>query len=112
MPTSHDRFVEELRLALGSDLELLRGENDVLVVRDPDTGRIWTLVGTIESWANRAADMQGTATTAGVGWPNGTGPVSPGVALLSIHIDETICSIAMGLTETRIGFDEGGCYAE
>lgn len=94
---------------LGSHLELIRPEPDVLEVRNVGTGRSWTLAGTIDSWARHADHLNEAGVECGMGWPDGSGA---GVALLALYIDETISSTAMGLAETRLLLGPRGIYAE
>lgn len=96
MALSDEQILDEVNLALGPDLSLVRTSDDALLVVETVTAREWPLMCTPAELAARARDLDQDGIFAGVGGPPGSGAVSPGAALLSIHLDETVWTAAPG----------------
>lgn len=70
------------------------------------TGRVFHLDESSQSLAQRADDLTESAIMAlGRGSP-GSGVIAPGIALLSIHIDEAVATASA--TDTQLILTEGG----
>jgi len=95
MPDPDAVVIEEINSALGSELEITIEPDESVQVIEASTRRRWTVVGSTRSIAAQAANRTLSGEQAGTGGP-GSKTVSPGAALLAIHIGEAVATAGPG----------------
>ena len=110
MPDPDAVVIEEINSALGSELEITIEANGSVQVTEAGTRRRWTVVGSKQSIAAQAANRTLSGVEAGTGGGAGSEAVSPGAALLAIHIGEAVATA--GPDASRLVVHSGRVDAE
>ena len=92
MATSDQTVVAEVAAALGSELSLLQQDDGIFIVVEMASSRRWRVPYSAAQLAQCARDRARSAIAAGAGAADGSEAVSPGAALLAIHISEAVAS--------------------
>lgn len=109
MSRTDDELIAAIASALDPDLELVRDRDDALVIVDVLTSRAWPLSCVLSDLAQQVGRLEASGMEAGIGGQPGSGAVSPGVALLAIHLDEAIRTASP--TANHLELTAGGATA-
>ena len=97
--------VSEVAAALGVEIALVQGEGGAFDIIDRSSARVWRIPYSAEELAEFARNREPSGIAAGVGAADGSGSVSPGAALLAIHISEAVATAVPGTNALRIERD-------